>query len=377
MVASPSLSACGRPPPNACGVSLRPRRGGRAPVSSLPTQVGAQGRSEREAFAQAGSTRAGMAKPPPRAFPPPVARVRYERGGSAAARSAEHNPSLPRRASALRGRVTMMMLERLVAALGPVEVLGRAPVEVRDLAYDARAVDARRALLLRSRGAGGRARLRRRRGGARARSRSSSSGRSTLPVPQVVVAGRARRDGARRGRVLRRADARSSPSPAVTGTSGKTTTAFLLFAILAAAGRRPGLLGTVEARVGGERRGVVRTTPEAIDLQRTVPRDARRRRPLVRDGGVVARVGSCTGSTASASPPSSSRTSARTTSTSTATWSRTSRRSAGSSSTAAAGGGQRRRRVRAAAGRRAAGRAHVRLRRRRGDRAGRTRRAST
>jgi UDP-N-acetylmuramoyl-L-alanyl-D-glutamate--2,6-diaminopimelate ligase len=54
----------------------------------------------------------------------------------------------------------------------------------------------------------------------------------------------------------------------VTGTSGKTTTAFLVFAILAAAGRRPGLLGTVEARVGGERRGVVRTTPEAIDLQR-------------------------------------------------------------------------------------------------------------
>jgi UDP-N-acetylmuramoyl-L-alanyl-D-glutamate--2,6-diaminopimelate ligase len=56
---------------------------------------------------------------------------------------------------------------------------------------------------------------------------------------------------------------------AVTGTSGKTTTSFLLYAILAAAGRRPGLLGTIEARVGGERRGVVRTTPEAIDLQRT------------------------------------------------------------------------------------------------------------
>ena len=54
----------------------------------------------------------------------------------------------------------------------------------------------------------------------------------------------------------------------VTGTSGKTTTSFLLFAILAAAGRRPGLLGTVEARIGGERRGVRRTTPEAIDLQR-------------------------------------------------------------------------------------------------------------
>ena len=55
----------------------------------------------------------------------------------------------------------------------------------------------------------------------------------------------------------------------VTGTNGKTTTAFLLFAVLAAAGRRPGLLGTIECRVGGERRAVQRTTPEAIDLQRT------------------------------------------------------------------------------------------------------------
>src|SRR4029077_15538641 len=56
----------------------------------------------------------------------------------------------------------------------------------------------------------------------------------------------------------------------VTGTNGKTTTTFLLFAILAAAGLRPGLLGTVEVRIGGERRPAVRTTPEAIDLQRTM-----------------------------------------------------------------------------------------------------------
>jgi UDP-N-acetylmuramoyl-L-alanyl-D-glutamate--2,6-diaminopimelate ligase len=54
----------------------------------------------------------------------------------------------------------------------------------------------------------------------------------------------------------------------VTGTSGKTTTAFLIYAVLAAAGRRPGLLGTVETRVDGERRPATRTTAEAIDLQR-------------------------------------------------------------------------------------------------------------
>jgi UDP-N-acetylmuramoyl-L-alanyl-D-glutamate--2,6-diaminopimelate ligase len=55
----------------------------------------------------------------------------------------------------------------------------------------------------------------------------------------------------------------------VTGTNGKTTTAFVLFAILAAAGRRPGLMGTIENRIGGERRAATRTTAEAIDLQRT------------------------------------------------------------------------------------------------------------
>ena len=54
----------------------------------------------------------------------------------------------------------------------------------------------------------------------------------------------------------------------MTGTSGKTTTAFLLHSILQAAGLAPGLLGTVEMRIGGERRPAARTTAEAIDLQR-------------------------------------------------------------------------------------------------------------
>src|SRR5712691_6339387 len=33
-----------------------------------------------------------------------------------------------------------MQLERLIAALGPTEVVGRAPVEIRELAYDTRAI---------------------------------------------------------------------------------------------------------------------------------------------------------------------------------------------------------------------------------------------
>jgi UDP-N-acetylmuramoyl-L-alanyl-D-glutamate--2,6-diaminopimelate ligase len=55
----------------------------------------------------------------------------------------------------------------------------------------------------------------------------------------------------------------------ITGTNGKTTSAFLMRAVLEAAGRSTGLLGTVTAVVGGEQRTVARTTPEAIDLQRT------------------------------------------------------------------------------------------------------------
>jgi UDP-N-acetylmuramoyl-L-alanyl-D-glutamate--2,6-diaminopimelate ligase len=88
-----------------------------------------------------------------------------------------------------------------------------------------------------------------------------------LPVPQLVVT------DAREAMALA-ADAffghptRELEVAGVTGTNGKTTTAFLLFAILAAAGRRPGLLGTIENRVGGERRAAVRTTSEAIDVQR-------------------------------------------------------------------------------------------------------------
>ena len=55
----------------------------------------------------------------------------------------------------------------------------------------------------------------------------------------------------------------------ITGTNGKTTTAFLTRALLEGAGLSTGLLGTVKSVVGGEDRAVVRTTPEAFDLQRT------------------------------------------------------------------------------------------------------------
>ena len=58
----------------------------------------------------------------------------------------------------------------------------------------------------------------------------------------------------------------------VTGTNGKTTTAFLIREILEAAGVGCGLLGTVQQVVGGREEEVERTTPEAIDLQATFRR---------------------------------------------------------------------------------------------------------
>jgi UDP-N-acetylmuramoyl-L-alanyl-D-glutamate--2,6-diaminopimelate ligase len=58
----------------------------------------------------------------------------------------------------------------------------------------------------------------------------------------------------------------------VTGTNGKTTTAYLAREILEAAGIQTGLMGTVKQVVGGEEEPVERTTPEAIDLQETFRR---------------------------------------------------------------------------------------------------------
>src|ERR1043166_6525425 len=59
---------------------------------------------------------------------------------------------------------------------------------------------------------------------------------------------------------------------AVTGTNGKTTTAFLVASILNAAGRKPALFGTIEYRsVFGDpaaKTSAPNTTPESLDLQR-------------------------------------------------------------------------------------------------------------
>src|ERR671922_507072 len=160
-----------------------------------------------------------------------------------------------------------MDLERVTAALAPREVVGRAPVEVADLAYDTRAV-APGALFFCVRGANV--------DGHDLAPQALQAGAAALvverpvaaPVPQLVVAD-SRAAMAVAADVFFGHPTHELDVVGVTGTNGKTTTAHLVYAILAAAGRRPGLLGTIEARLAGERRPVVRTTPEAIDLQRT------------------------------------------------------------------------------------------------------------
>src|SRR4029079_9162128 len=61
--------------------------------------------------------------------------------------------------------------------------------------------------------------------------------------------------------------ARALTTIGVTGTNGKTTTAYLLEAGWREAGRATGLIGTIETRIGDETVWSVRTTLESTDLQ--------------------------------------------------------------------------------------------------------------
>lgn len=56
----------------------------------------------------------------------------------------------------------------------------------------------------------------------------------------------------------------------VTGTNGKTSTTYLVESILQAAGKKPGVIGTIEIRYADQRQRTLNTTPESLDLQRTL-----------------------------------------------------------------------------------------------------------
>jgi UDP-N-acetylmuramoyl-L-alanyl-D-glutamate--2,6-diaminopimelate ligase len=159
-----------------------------------------------------------------------------------------------------------MQLERLIAALAPTDVVGGAAVEIRELAYDAREVP-RGSLFFCIRGATA--------DGHDFAAEAVERGAEALvverplglDVPQLVVP--SVRAAMPRAAVEFFGDPTAQlPVAAITGTNGKTTTAFLLWSILSAAGRRPGLLTNVERKVGTEVRAVGLNTPESIDLQR-------------------------------------------------------------------------------------------------------------
>src|SRR5829696_4187009 len=159
-----------------------------------------------------------------------------------------------------------MDLERFIVALGPTEVVDQAPVEVRDLAYDTRSVTPG-ALFFCVRGASA--------DGHDLAAAAIAAGAAALvverrlevTVPQLVVSD-VRTAMPAAAVLFFGHPTRELEVAGITGTNGKTTTAFLLHSILAAAGRRPGLLTNIERLVGGAARATGLNTPEAIDLQR-------------------------------------------------------------------------------------------------------------
>lgn len=159
-----------------------------------------------------------------------------------------------------------MQLDALIRALAPSEVAGGRTVTIADLAYDTRAVSSGALFFC---VAGERV------DGHDLAWEAIERGAVALvverildvDVPQLLVP-------STRESMAVAADAffgeptKELELAGVTGTNGKTTTAFLLRAILHAAGRKPGFVGTVEWQVGLEHRPAPFTTPEAIDLQR-------------------------------------------------------------------------------------------------------------
>jgi UDP-N-acetylmuramoyl-L-alanyl-D-glutamate--2,6-diaminopimelate ligase len=157
-------------------------------------------------------------------------------------------------------------LDALIRALAPSEVAGGGTATIADLAYDTRSVSSG-ALFFCVRGE--------RVDGHDLAWEAIERGAVALvverildvDVPQLLVPS-TRESMAVGADVFFGEPTKELELAGVTGTNGKTTTAFLLRAILEAADRKPGLVGTVEWQVGGETRPAPFTTPEAIDLQR-------------------------------------------------------------------------------------------------------------
>src|SRR5438128_3544743 len=99
----------------------------------------------------------------------------------------------------------------------------------------------------------------------------AQSGRGHAPASWIQAA------DVRRAMALAAAEVHHHPSRelqlvGITGTNGKTTTAYLIASIPEAAGEPVAMTGTVEYRIGAHRKKASRTTPEATDMQRLLRR---------------------------------------------------------------------------------------------------------
>lgn len=88
------------------------------------------------------------------------------------------------------------------------------------------------------------------------------------PAPAWLQVPKVRRAMAVAAAEVHRHPSRELQLVGITGTNGKTTTAYLVAAIPETAGEPVAMTGTVEYRLGKERRKAGRTTPEATDMQR-------------------------------------------------------------------------------------------------------------
>src|SRR5436190_6765703 len=218
------------------------------------------------------TTTAAWWRPPRSARSPsspcPISRSRRTRRERRPRRPPQARPPKARRRS--RPRIAAMKLGGLLADAEVAEIVGGWEVEIAALAYDSRRVEPD-TLFFCVPG--------QRSDGHDFAERAVEAGAAALvverrldvPVTQVRVA------DARAAMASAAARFWGDPTAklrvaAVTGTNGKTTTAFLIRHVLEAQGTQTGLLGTVKRVVGGIEEEVERTTPEAIDLQQTFRR---------------------------------------------------------------------------------------------------------
>jgi UDP-N-acetylmuramoyl-L-alanyl-D-glutamate--2,6-diaminopimelate ligase len=161
-----------------------------------------------------------------------------------------------------------MRLADLLSDLEPIDFKGDPEIEITGLAYDSRQVKAGYLFVaLKGNSLDGHDYL----GEAVQRGAVAVVTEAFNGTPEKVAAVRVSNSR----KALSRLAARFYEEPAaglslvgITGTNGKTTTSYLLESILMAAGAKPGVIGTINYRLGGRTYPAPVTTPESLDIMR-------------------------------------------------------------------------------------------------------------